>query len=267
MSPTRQKSYQDNRTERTPEPQLLDFKWMHGQHTGEAVGKELLRVLDKLFIVTCLFLLGVHALPTELSNATATWSATATKIVERAGPTFTLDYRTYPQSSENICFSWFCNNGSRSVAPDLTNATTHRASNSCGNVNPNRCSVRAGHASGYQCDEWHWANSNAGGANAATRCIPTSDNTGSGSQWGNFINICLICFWWVNTNPPVVMRIQNRGSQAVGRVLRDRVDFARIEISNVPTTAEFCLGVRGTTITATMCNQQARGQPHLQRIG
>ncbi|KAK0439677.1 endo-exonuclease [Desarmillaria tabescens] len=210
-------------------------------------------MLNSLFIVTCLFLLGVHALPTELSNATSTWNATATKIVECAVPTFTLDYNTYHQSSENICqsVSWFCNNGPRSVAPDRTNAASHRASNSCGNVNPNRCSVRVRHASGYQCDEWPWANSNAGYANAATRCIPTSDNTDeflrSGSQWGNFIN--------------------NRGSQAVGRVLRDRVDFAHIEISNVPTTAEFCLGVHGTTITTTMCNQLASGQPYLQNIG
>ncbi|KAK0436664.1 endo-exonuclease [Desarmillaria tabescens] len=207
-------------------------------------------MLKSLFIVACLFLLGVHALPAELSNAAATWNATATKIVERTGPTFTLDYRTYPQSSENICCSWFCNNGPRSVAPDRTNAASHRASNGCGNANPNRCSVRAGHTRGYQCDEWPWAYSNAGGANAATRCIPTSDNTGK-----------------VNTNPPAFMHIQNRGSQAVGRVLQNNVDFVQIEISNVPTTAEFCLGVRGTTITTAMCNQQASGQPYLQRIG
>ncbi|KAK0187422.1 endo-exonuclease [Armillaria mellea] len=204
-------------------------------------------MLKSVFIVTCFFLLGAHTLPTELSNATVTWNAPATKVVERAGPTFTLDYRTYPQSSENICYSWFCNNGPHSVAPDRTNAAAHRASNSCGNVNPNRCSVRVGHVSGYQCDEWPWANSNAGGANAATRCIPTADNTGSGSQWGNFIN--------------------NRGSQAVGYVLQDNVDFATIEISNVPTTAEFCRGVLGTAITATMCSQVASGQPYLQRIG
>ncbi|SJL16496.1 uncharacterized protein ARMOST_20022 [Armillaria ostoyae] len=214
-------------------------------------------MLKSVFIVTCLFLLGVYALPTELSNATATRNAPATRIVERAGPTFTLDYTTYPQSSENICFSWFCtstpspplcrplnlsslppeagNKGPRSVAPDRTNAAAHRASNSCGNVNPNRCSTRAGHVSGYQCDEWPWANSNAGGANAATRCIPAADNTGSGSQWGNFIN--------------------------------NNVDFADIEISNVPNSAQFCLGVLGTTITATMCSQAAHGQPYLQRIG
>ncbi|KAK0437380.1 endo-exonuclease [Armillaria borealis] len=204
-------------------------------------------MLKSIFIVTCLFLLGVYALPTELSNATATRNAPATRIVERAGPTFTLDYTTYPQSSENICFSWFCNNGPRSVAPDRTNAAAHRASNSCGNVNPNRCSTRAGHVSGYQCDEWPWANSNAGGANAATRCIPAADNTGSGSQWGNFIN--------------------NRGPQAVGYVLQNNVDFADIEISNVPNSAQFCLGVLGTTITATMCSQAAHGQPYLQRIG
>ncbi|PBK68006.1 endo-exonuclease [Armillaria solidipes] len=176
-------------------------------------------MLKSVFIVTCLFLL-----------------------VERAGPTFTLDYTTYPQSSENIC-----NKGPRSVAPDRTNAAAHRASNSCGNVNPNRCSTRAGHVSGYQCDEWPWANSNAGGANAATRCIPAADNTGSGSQWGNFIN--------------------NRGPQAVGYVLQNNVDFADIEISNVPNSAQFCLGVLGTTITATMCSQAAHGQPYLQRIG
>ncbi|KAK0438541.1 endo-exonuclease [Desarmillaria tabescens] len=204
-------------------------------------------MLKSLFIVTCLLILGVHALPAELSNATATWNVTATKIVERAGPTFTLNYLTYPESSENICYSWFCNNGPRSVAPARPSASAHRASNSCGNVNPNRCSVRAGHLPGFQCDEWPWANSNAGGASAATRCIPTADNTGSGAQWGNFIN--------------------NRGSQAVGYVLQDNVDFAEIQISNVPITAQFCLGVRGTTITPAMCNSVASGQPFLQRIG
>ncbi len=36
-----------NRTKWTLESQLLEFNHMHGQHTGEAVGKELLRVVDK----------------------------------------------------------------------------------------------------------------------------------------------------------------------------------------------------------------------------
>ncbi|KAK0184340.1 endo-exonuclease [Armillaria mellea] len=192
-------------------------------------------MLKSVFIATCLLLVGVHALPTELSNATATWNPPATKIVERAGPTFTLDYEVYPQSSENICFSWFCNNGPHSVAPDRTNAAAHRASNSCGNVNPNRCSVRVGHIIGFQCDEWPWANSNAGGANAATRCIPAADNTEDPKRLDTFYRIGLI-------SPP-------------------------IEISNVPTTAGFCKGVLGTAITPAMCSQVASGQPYLQKIG
>ncbi|KAK0436656.1 deoxyribonuclease NucA/NucB-domain-containing protein [Desarmillaria tabescens] len=105
----------------------------------------------------------------------------------------------------------------------------------------------AHHSHGYQCDEWPWVNSNAGGANVVMRCIPGSDNGGSGAQWGNFIN--------------------NKGPQAVGYALKDNIDFAKIEISHVPVTAKFCLGVLGTTIKATTCNQLDRGQPFLQRIG
>ncbi len=60
-----------------------------------------------LFIATCLLLLGAHALPTELSNATTAWNATGTGMTESAVHTFTLDYRAYPQSCENICQSTF----------------------------------------------------------------------------------------------------------------------------------------------------------------
>ncbi|PBK61372.1 hypothetical protein ARMSODRAFT_1025692 [Armillaria solidipes] len=201
-------------------------------------------MLDSLFIVTCLLLLGVHALPTELSNATTAWNATATGIAESAAHTFTLDYRAYPQSCENICFSWFCNNGPRSVAPDRTNAKDHRASNSCGKPKANRCSTRVGHASGYQCDEWPWANSNAGGVNAATRCINASDNTGSGAQWGNFVN--------------------NKGPQASGYI--DNGVLVAIKVTNIPKTAHFCLGEIGTPITKDFCKTD-HIQPMLQSIG
>ncbi|KAK0492938.1 deoxyribonuclease NucA/NucB-domain-containing protein [Armillaria luteobubalina] len=194
-----------------------------------------------LFIVTCL-LLGIHALPTELSNATDASNATAVGLTTSASFTFTLDYLLYPQSCENICFSWYCNKGPRSVAPDRVNAKAHRASNSCGKSTPNRCSISKGHLPGYQCDEWPWASSTAGGANAATRCIPAADNTGSGSSWGNFIN--------------------NKGPQASGTVA-DGV-LVDIKIINIPLTARFCLGEIGLPVPG--CTSDA-GQPMLQQIG
>ncbi|KAK0219255.1 deoxyribonuclease NucA/NucB-domain-containing protein [Armillaria fumosa] len=200
-------------------------------------------MLKSLFILACLLLLGIHALPTELYNVTTAWNATGTVLAERATHTFTLDYKTYPQSCENICFSWFCNNGPRSVAPDRVNAAAHRASNSCGKPKNNRCSTAIGHAAGYQCDEWPWASSNAGGANAATRCIPSADNTGSGSKWGNFIN--------------------NKGPQASGYVA-DGV-LVEIKVDAIPTTAHFCLGEIGKAIPG-VCKTDT-GQPMLQQIG
>ncbi|SJL14716.1 uncharacterized protein ARMOST_18183 [Armillaria ostoyae] len=218
-------------------------------------------MLKSLFIVTCLLLLGVHALPTELSNATTAWNATATGIAESVAHTFTLDYRGYPQSCENIYrFSWFCNNGPRSVAPDRTNAAAHRlatvvvktqtgAALACLGILPGKLiymhlSYQADHVSGHQCDEWPWANSNAGGANAATRCIPASDNTGSGAQWGNFVN--------------------NKGSQALGYI--DNGVPVAIKVSNIPKTAHFCLGETGTPITKDFCKTD-HIQPMLQSIG
>ncbi|KAK0219254.1 deoxyribonuclease NucA/NucB-domain-containing protein, partial [Armillaria fumosa] len=195
-----------------------------------------------LFIVTCLLLLGIHALPTELSNATTALNTTATEMTASAAYTFTLDYLVYPQSCENICFSWYCNNGPRSVSPDRVNAAAHRASNSCGKSTPNRCSVNKGHIPGYQCDEWPWASSNAGGANAATRCIPSADNTGSGSKWGNFIN--------------------GRGSGSSGYI--NNGVLVDIKIINVLPTAHFCLGEIGLPVPG--CTTDA-GQPMLQQIG
>ncbi|SJL15872.1 uncharacterized protein ARMOST_19380 [Armillaria ostoyae] len=114
-------------------------------------------------------------------------------------PIFEIDYETYPQSAENIC-----NNEPRAVAPNRPAADKNRASNSYGKVHPNRRSTRVGHDAGYQCDEWPWANSNAGGAKAVTRCMLSGDNGRSGSSWGNFIN--------------------SKGPQASGHVLRDNVD-------------------------------------------
>ncbi|KAL0960690.1 hypothetical protein HGRIS_005717 [Hohenbuehelia grisea] len=175
-------------------------------------------------------------------------------LTERAAnlPIFELDYELFPQSAENICFSWYCNNGPRVVTVDRASANAHRASNSCGNQGPNRCSTQRGHASGYQCDEWPWASSVEGGANAATRCILASDNTGSGSAWGNFIN--------------------NQGSQAPGRVLQDNVDAVEIRVINIPFPAEdagvtFCLGEHAVIIEPGACAQLDHGQPSLQQIG
>ncbi|KAK0492936.1 endo-exonuclease [Armillaria luteobubalina] len=219
-------------------------------------------MLKSLFIVTCLLLLGSHALPTELSSVTTAWNATEFGMTESAAYTFTLDYMSYPQSCENICFSWFCNKGPRSVAPDRTHAAAHRASNSCGKPKVNRCSTRAGHASGYQCDEWPWANSNAGGSNAATRCIPSSDNAGSGAQWGNFVNVGLLSWQREIRNNIPCLRIQNKGSQASGYVA-DGV-FVTIKVSNIPKTAHFCLGEIGLPVPG--CASDA-GQPMLQQIG
>ncbi|KAK0494165.1 hypothetical protein EDD18DRAFT_1107654 [Armillaria luteobubalina] len=58
-------------------------------------------------------------------------------------------------------------------------------------------------------------------SNVATRYILASDNTGSGSVWGNFAN--------------------NRGSQKPGYVLRDGIDLAEIKVVNISNTAHFCL--------------------------
>ncbi|KAL0960660.1 hypothetical protein HGRIS_005690 [Hohenbuehelia grisea] len=78
-------------------------------------------------------------------------------LTGRALPIYELGYEDWPQSSENICYSWYCNNGPRSVTVDRASADAHRAANSCGKSSSNRCSTKQGHASGYQCDEWPWA--------------------------------------------------------------------------------------------------------------
>ncbi|KAK0439517.1 endo-exonuclease [Desarmillaria tabescens] len=205
-------------------------------------------MLSSIFITLCLSLIAAKALPVEPSTGyNGSWPAG----VKRDLPIFEIDYDDYPQSAENICYSWYCNNGPRAVTPNRPAANQNRASNSCGNVDPNRCSTRVGHDAGYQCDEWPWANSNAGGANAVTRCILTRDNTGSGASWGNFIN--------------------NQGPQAPGFVLQDNVDFAEIRVTNVPfleeNIAHFCLGERGVHITPGACDVLDHGQPYLQQIG
>ncbi|KAK0200122.1 deoxyribonuclease NucA/NucB-domain-containing protein, partial [Desarmillaria ectypa] len=137
-------------------------------------------------------------------------------------PVFEIDYDQYPQSAENMCACLLCHNGPRAVAPNRPAANRNRASNSCGNVDPNRCSTRVGHVAGYQCDEWPWANSDAGGTNAVTRCIPSADNGRSRASWGNFINV----YFSSHVNYVCTMLIdisQNRGSQAPGHVLQDNV--------------------------------------------
>ncbi|KAK0214305.1 endo-exonuclease [Armillaria fumosa] len=164
-------------------------------------------------------------------------------------PVLQIDYRRYPQSAENICYSWHCMNGPRRVAPDRRAATDNRKLNSCGSSKPNQCSKGFGtpHDSGYQCDEWPWANSNAGGRNVATRCIPGSDNTGSGSVWGNFAN--------------------GYGPQAQG-YLNDRTDFAEIKVINIPNNAHFCLAeLPGRKLSRNACATMDSNQPYLQRRG
>ncbi|KAK0199296.1 endo-exonuclease [Desarmillaria ectypa] len=205
-------------------------------------------MLSIIFITLCLSLVTVNALPVEPSTGfNGSWPAG----VKRDLPIFEIDYDEYPQSAENICYSWYCNNGPRAVAPNRPAANHNRGSNSCGNVDPNRCSTRVGHVAGYQCDEWPWAGSDGGGAHAVTRCIPSADNGGSGSSWGNFIN--------------------NRGSQRPGHVLQDNVDHAEIRIVNVPfldeNIAHFCAGEQGEPITPGACAALDSSAPYLQRIG
>ncbi|KAK0220767.1 endo-exonuclease [Armillaria nabsnona] len=171
------------------------------------------------------------------------------KRATQAIPVLEIDYRKYPQSAENICYSWHCNNGPRRVAPDRGAADVHRNSNSCGG-DTNRCSkkFKTPHAVGYQCDEWPWASSNAGGKNVATRCIPARDNVGSGSVWGNFIN--------------------NKGPQKPGRRLNDGTDFAEIKVTNILNNAHFCLAeLPGHTFNQNDCTTVDANQPYLQRIG
>ncbi|KAK0468620.1 endo-exonuclease [Armillaria novae-zelandiae] len=207
-------------------------------------------MFNKLFLVINVYLLTGYALPADpLTNLNGSWPE-GIKHSIRALPVLKIDYSKYPQSAENICYSWHCNNGPREVAPDRGAADANRNSNSCGRSSPNRCSTKfkPSHGSGYQCDEWPWANSNAGGRNVATRCIPASDNSGSGSVWGNFAN--------------------NKGSQKPGRVLRDRIDFAEIKVVNIPNNAHFCLAeLPGHRFSPNDCTRVDANQPYLQRIG
>ncbi|PBK94198.1 hypothetical protein ARMGADRAFT_1098850 [Armillaria gallica] len=207
-------------------------------------------MFNKLPLILNIYLLVAYALPTDPpTNLNGSWPEVI-KQARQAIPILKIDYSKYPQSSENICYSWHCNNGPRRVAPDRGAATAHRASNSCGRRHPNRCSTKftTPHDPDYECDEWPWANSNAGGRNVATRCIPDKDNSGSGSVWGNFIN--------------------NKGPQKPGRRLNDGTDFAEIQVINIPNNAHFCLAeLPGHTLNRNDCTTVDSNQPYLQRIG
>ncbi|KAK0471003.1 endo-exonuclease [Armillaria novae-zelandiae] len=206
-----------------------------------------------LFIITCLLFLGIHALPTDLSNVTDASNTTAVGMTASAAFTFMLDYLLYPQSCKNICFSWYC----------MCALLLHIF----GPPTPHfdRCSISKGHLPGYQCDKWPRESSTAGGANAAMRCIPAADNTGSGSSWGNFINIGFPLWQCEPCNNIPCLRIQNRGPQALGTVADGViVQLVDIKIINVLPTAYFCLGEIGLPIPG--CTTDA-GQPMLQQIG
>ncbi|KAK0184409.1 deoxyribonuclease NucA/NucB-domain-containing protein [Armillaria mellea] len=205
-------------------------------------------MLNKVSIILNACLLAAYALPTDPpSNLNASWPE-GIKSVRQVAHVLEINYTIYPESAENICYAWHCMNAPRRVAPNRGAATADRRLNSCGS-SPNRCSPRftPPHARGYQCDEWPWANSNAGGRHVATRCIPARDNGGSGSVWGNFAN--------------------GHGPQAQA-FLNDRTDFAEIRVTNIPRNAHFCLAeLPGHTLNQNDCNTLDINQPYLQRSG
>ncbi|KAK0482027.1 deoxyribonuclease NucA/NucB-domain-containing protein [Armillaria luteobubalina] len=189
-------------------------------------------MFNKLFLVINVYLLVGYALPADQLTNLNESRPEGIKHSTRALPVLKIDYKRYPESAENICYSWHCNKGPRKVAPNRGAADANRDSNSCGSW-PNRCSTefKPSHGAGYQCDEWPWANSNAGGRNVATRYIVA-----------HVIPLFRIRFSLGKFRESIFTdELQNRGPQKPGYVLRNGIDFAEIKVVNIPNNAHFCL--------------------------
>ncbi|KAF9020546.1 hypothetical protein BDZ89DRAFT_1072167 [Hymenopellis radicata] len=93
------------------------------------------------------------------------------ELDSRESPVFIVDYNLYPQSCENICYSWFCNNGPQTLSLVASN----------NNCSPERCNTE----DGLECNQWH---SDLTGAVVSTRCIPGAENKALYSAWTQFLN-------------------------------------------------------------------------------
>ncbi|KAK0439504.1 endo-exonuclease [Desarmillaria tabescens] len=235
-------------------------------------------MLSKLFLILNFHLLAVYALPMDHStNSNGSWP----ESVKRATPILQIDYLTYPREHLRIFFSvarskitnvFFTTTGQVTPGIVIMDLVSWRRTETLQATIAGQIAAVVpvqtanGHIAGYQCDEWPWANSHAGGANAVTRCIPGADNGGSGSVWGNFINVGFHSIYVV---PDTIYsdEQQNKGPQAPGYRLNDLVDSAEIRVVRIPNNAYFCMGELGYQITNAMCAQGDHGQPYLQRIG
>ncbi|KAK0482024.1 hypothetical protein EDD18DRAFT_1362823 [Armillaria luteobubalina] len=65
-----------------------------------------------------IYLLVGYALPTDPLTDLNGPPPEGIKHSKRTLPVLKIDYKIYPQSAENICYSWHCMNGPREVAPD-----------------------------------------------------------------------------------------------------------------------------------------------------
>ncbi|GJE98907.1 hypothetical protein PsYK624_151440 [Phanerochaete sordida] len=139
----------------------------------------------------------------------------------------------YPNVCENWCYYAFCRKGATNSSDPVWNVTVNRNAglrpySECGRLNPNKCSQRIGvwpanPLASQDCDEQPKNTNDEGGANAATRCMPASENRGEGSRWAQYIR---------NDGPGMI---------ANGRVIR-------VELQNP--TGPLCASYRaqGTTV-------------------
>ncbi|KAJ8462340.1 hypothetical protein ONZ45_g17971 [Pleurotus djamor] len=113
--------------------------------------------------------------------------------------TYEIDCKILPNVCQNWCFYRYCKTtgkrkGDSRFVVTLNTTANHRANSEC--RGPNRCSSTSedirgewsvNPTAGLSCDEQPKNTNNEGGAGAATRCMPASENSHEGSLWGGYI--------------------------------------------------------------------------------
>ncbi|KZV93817.1 hypothetical protein EXIGLDRAFT_709762 [Exidia glandulosa HHB12029] len=94
-----------------------------------------------------------------------------------------------PEVCHNMCYGALCLNIGSALTfdnPSATDKRNRRKAAGCIESGGNRCSVRKGHAAGFQCDEYPFASSSPRGTitDRINRCVPAGEN----SKQGGIIN-------------------------------------------------------------------------------